>query len=109
MAGKAYLADAHRLEVMAEPRRRASSTCCGKGAAGRRPGGELGVAQPNVSKHLRVLRDAGLVTVRPDGQRRWYRLRPEPLVELDAWLAPYRRLWTRRLDDLEAHLDEMED
>ena len=70
---------------------------------------ELGVAQPNVSKHLRVLREAGLVTVRPDGARRWYRVRPEPLMELDAWLAPYRRLWTSALDDLEAHLDEMED
>ena len=70
---------------------------------------ELGVAQPNVSKHLRVLRDAGLVTVRPDGARRWYRVRPQPLAELDAWLAPYRRLWTSALDDLEAHLDDMED
>jgi len=69
----------------------------------------LGLAQPNVSKHLRVLREAGLVTVRPDGTRRWYRVRAQPLVELDAWLAPYRRLWTSALDDLEAHLDEMED
>jgi DNA-binding transcriptional ArsR family regulator len=69
----------------------------------------LHLSQPNVSKHLRVLRDAGMVTVRPDGRRRLYGLRVEPLVELDAWLAPYRRLWTRSLDALEAHLDEMED
>ena len=69
----------------------------------------LGLAQPNVSKHLRVLREAGLVTVRPDGPRRWYRVRAQPLVELDAWLAPYRRLWSSALDDLDAHLDDMED
>jgi DNA-binding transcriptional ArsR family regulator len=69
----------------------------------------LHLSQPNVSKHLRVLRDAGMVTVRPDGRRRLYGLRVEPLVELDSWLAPYRQLWTRQLDALEAHLDEMED
>ena len=69
----------------------------------------LGLSQPGVSKHLRVLREAGLVSVRPDGRRRWYGLRPEPLAELDAWLAPYRELWDRRLDALERHLDEMED
>ncbi|MFZ1154593.1 MAG: metalloregulator ArsR/SmtB family transcription factor [Solirubrobacteraceae bacterium] len=66
---------------------------------------ELGVSQPAVSKHLRVLKEAGLVEVRPDAQRRLYRIRTEPLVELDAWLAPYRRLWTRRLDRLEDHLE----
>ena len=70
---------------------------------------ELGLAQPSVSKHLRVLRTAGLVRVRPDAQRRWYSVRPEPLVELEAWLAPYRRLWSDRLDALERHLDAMED
>jgi DNA-binding transcriptional ArsR family regulator len=69
----------------------------------------LGLSQPGVSKHLRVLREAGLVSVRPDGRRRWYGLRPEPLAELDAWLAPYRELWDGRLDALERHLDEMED
>jgi DNA-binding transcriptional ArsR family regulator len=69
----------------------------------------LGLSQPGVSKHLRVLREAGLVRVRPEGRRRWYGLRPEPLAELDAWLAPYRELWGGRLDDLERHLDEMED
>ena len=71
--------------------------------------GELGVAQPTVSKHLRVMREAGLVTVRGDAQRRWYRLRPEALIELDAWLAPYRQAWAGRLDELERHLDDMED
>lgn len=69
----------------------------------------VGLSQPAVSKHLRVLREAGLVTVRPDGQRRWYAVNPDPLAELDAWLEPYRRLWTRRLDDLERHLDESAD
>jgi DNA-binding transcriptional ArsR family regulator len=67
------------------------------------------LSQPGVSKHLRVLRDAGLVAVRADAQRRFYGLRPEPLAEVDAWLTPYRRLWSRRLDDLERHLDEQED
>lgn len=66
----------------------------------------LDLSQPGVSKHLRVLRDAGLVEVRPDAQRRLYRLRPEPLSEVDEWLAPYRRLWTRALDDLDRHLEE---
>ncbi|MGH8903646.1 MAG: ArsR/SmtB family transcription factor [Egibacteraceae bacterium] len=69
----------------------------------------LGLSQPGTSKHLRVLREAGLVRVRQDAQRRWYELRPEPLVEVDAWLAPYRRLWADRLDALERHLDAMPD
>ena len=64
----------------------------------------LTLSQPGVSKHLRVLRDAGLVEVRTDAQRRLYGLRPEPLTEVDAWLAPYRSLWARRLDALENHL-----
>ena len=68
-----------------------------------------GLSQPAVSKHLRVLRTAGLVTVRSDAQRRLYRIRLEPLREMDEWLAPYREQWERRLDDLERHLDEMED
>ena len=66
----------------------------------------LALPQPGVSKHLRVLREAGLVRVRPEAQKRWYGLRPEPLAELDAWLAPYRRLWAGRLDALELHLDD---
>jgi DNA-binding transcriptional ArsR family regulator len=68
----------------------------------------LDISQPGVSKHLRVLRDAGLVEVRTDAQRRLYRVRPEPLAEVDAWLAPYRRLWANRLDALERHLDDTE-
>jgi DNA-binding transcriptional ArsR family regulator len=75
-----------------------------------RPVGELverlGISQPGVSKHLRVLREAGLVTVRADAQRRWYELDPQPLADVDAWLEPYRRLWGARLDALERHLDE---
>jgi len=69
----------------------------------------LGVSQPAVSKHLRVLREAGLVTARSDAQRRLYRLRPEPLRAIDEWLAPYRRLWSASLDALERHLDAMPD
>src|SRR5918997_5008231 len=66
----------------------------------------LRISQPGVSKHLRVLREAGLVRVRRDGRRRWYGLEAEPLAELDAWLAPYRKHWSGRLDALERHLDE---
>lgn len=68
--------------------------------------GELGISQPGVSKHLRVLREAGLVDARVDAQRRLYALRPEPLAEVDAWLAPYRAFWSGRLDALERHLDD---
>jgi DNA-binding transcriptional ArsR family regulator len=70
---------------------------------------ELAVSQPAVSKHLRVLRDAGLVEVRSDAQRRLYRVRAEPLRAIDDWLAPYRAQWASRLDDLERHLDDMDD
>ncbi len=69
----------------------------------------LGLTQPATSKHLRVLRDAGLVRVEVDGPRRRYHLRPEPLAELDAWLAPYRWMWSGRLDVLGVHLDTMDD
>ncbi len=76
-----------------------------------RPVGELvealGLSQPAVSRHLRLLREAGLVAARVDAQRRLYRLRPQSLQELDAWLEPYRLLWSGRLDDLEMHLNEM--
>jgi DNA-binding transcriptional ArsR family regulator len=93
--------------VLAEPSRR---TILDLLRQGERPVGELveqlGLTQPAVSKHLRVLREAGLVDVRRDAQRRLYRLRPEPLAEVDAWLAPYRRLWKRSLDALEKHLEE---
>jgi DNA-binding transcriptional ArsR family regulator len=74
-----------------------------------RPVGELaervGLSQPGTSKHLRVLREAGLVRVRQEAQRRVYELEPGPLAELDMWLAPYRRLWIEPLDALERHLD----
>lgn len=66
----------------------------------------LGISQPATSKHLRVLREAGLVVARPEAQRRVYELRGAPLAELDAWLAPYRSFWSDRLDALERHLDE---
>jgi DNA-binding transcriptional ArsR family regulator len=69
---------------------------------------ELRLSQPSVSKHLRVLREAGCVESRIDGQRRLYRLRPEPLMELDAWLVPFRRFWSKHVDALERHLDKME-
>jgi DNA-binding transcriptional ArsR family regulator len=95
------------LEVLAEPRRRAILEVL---RDGERPVGALvgalGLSQPAVSKHLRVLRDAGLVEARVDAQRRLYRIRPEPLADLDAWLTGYRRLWTTHLDRLEDHLDQ---
>ena len=69
---------------------------------------ELGMSQPAVSKHLRVLRDAGFVDVTVDAQRRLYRLNPEPLQELEAWLAPFRRLWSAHVDALERHLARMD-
>jgi DNA-binding transcriptional ArsR family regulator len=94
------------LEVIADPTRRRILDAV---RAGERSVGELvdvvGMHQPGVSRHLRVLRDAGLVEVRPDGQRRLYRLRPEPLRELDAWLEPYRAELAARLDSLEHHLE----
>jgi DNA-binding transcriptional ArsR family regulator len=98
------------LDVLAEPNRRRILDLVRDAP---RPVGEIvaaiGLTQPGTSKHLRVLREAGLVEVRPDGRRRLYALRPEPLAELDAWLEPYRRLWATRLDALERHLDERED
>jgi DNA-binding transcriptional ArsR family regulator len=68
----------------------------------------LGLTQPLTSKHLRVLRDAGLVTVRVDGPRRWYGVRPEPLAELHDWLSPYRWMWEASLDRLGEHLDRID-
>ena len=69
----------------------------------------LGISQPGVSKQLRLLREAGLVTVRQDAQRRWYELRPEPLAEIDAWLEPYRTLWAARYDRLESLLADLQE
>jgi DNA-binding transcriptional ArsR family regulator len=68
----------------------------------------LKMSQPLISKHLRVLREVGLVRVRVDAQRRWYELRPEPLAEIDSWLASYRHLWEARYDRLDALLDELQ-
>jgi DNA-binding transcriptional ArsR family regulator len=70
---------------------------------------QLRMPQPTISKHLRVLREAGFVESTVDAQRRLYRLRPEPLQELDAWLAPFRRFWSAHVDALERHLDRMDD
>jgi DNA-binding transcriptional ArsR family regulator len=98
------------LESLAEPNRRRIVEAL---RAGERPVGDLvaalGLAQPSVSKHLKTLRAAGVVTVRADAQRRLYRLCPEPLRELDAWLQPFRELWADRLDALERHLDTLPD
>jgi DNA-binding transcriptional ArsR family regulator len=95
------------FEVVAEPARRALLDAL---VAGPRPVGDLaaaaGLSQPNTSRHLRILREAGLVASRPDGQRRLYELRPERLLALDRWLTPYRELWRSSLDALERHLDE---
>jgi DNA-binding transcriptional ArsR family regulator len=94
------------LQALSEPHRMAILSML---ADGERPAGDfvdaLPIAQPTVSKHLSVLREAGLVTVRKDAQRRMYSLNPKPLAELDAWLAWYRVFWTGKLDALEAHLD----
>ena len=68
----------------------------------------IGISQPGISKQLRVLREAGLVRVRQDAQRRWYELRPETLIEIDAWLEPYRELWNQRFDRLETYLQELQ-
>ncbi len=68
--------------------------------------GDLSISQPGVSKHLRVLREAGLVDARVEAQRRVYRLRPEPLAEVEAWIAPFRELWSKSLDSLEAHISD---
>lgn len=96
------------FEVIAEPNRRRILELLGEGE---RPVGDLvgrlKVSQPAVSKHLRILRQAGLVDVRSDGQRRLYRVRSEPLREMYEWLHQYRRLWESRLDKLEQHLDTM--
>jgi DNA-binding transcriptional ArsR family regulator len=95
--------------IVAEPNRRAILSLL---LASERSVGELErvlrLSQPSVSKHLRVLRDAGFVSSRIEAQRRLYRLRPEPLMELDAWLAPFRRFWSKHIDALEQHLDKME-
>lgn len=95
------------IEVLAEPSRR---QILDQLRSGEQPVKllveHLAMSQPAVSKHLRVLREAGLVAARPDGQRRLYRLRLEPLLELDSWLEPYRQMWRESLDRLEQQLDQ---
>lgn len=94
------------FETLAEPSRRRILALL---LEGERSAGELvealHMSQPAVSKHLKVLREAGFAEVRADAQRRLYRLRPEPLAEIDAWLQPFRRYWAGKLDDLERYLD----
>jgi DNA-binding transcriptional ArsR family regulator len=97
------------FEIIAEPNRRAIlnllvSSQQSVGEIERR----LRMPQPTVSKHLRVLREAGFVESTVDAQRRLYRLRPEPLQEVDDWLAPFRRFWSAHVDALERHLDRMD-
>jgi DNA-binding transcriptional ArsR family regulator len=98
------------FDVVAEPNRRRILDLL---SGSERPVGELverlELSQPAVSKHLRVLREAGLVEVRSDAQRRLYSVCPEPLRAIDDWLSPYRRIWAERLDDLERHLTTMSD
>jgi len=94
--------------IIAEPSRRAILNLL---ASSERSVGEierrLRVPQTSVSKHLRVLREAGFVESRVEAQRRVYRIRPEPFMEVDAWLAPFRRFWTAHVDALERHLDRI--
>jgi DNA-binding transcriptional ArsR family regulator len=98
MSAYAALAEPHRRRILDLLR------------GGERPAGELGenlgLSQPGVSKHLKVLRDVGLVVVRAEGKQRLYALRPEPLAEVDQWLEPYRAFWSKRLDTLERYLEE---
>ncbi len=97
------------FEIIAEPNRRAILSLL---VSSQQSVGEierqLRMSQPTVSKHLRVLREAGFVESTVDAQRRLYRLKPEPLQEFDAWLAPFRRFWSAHVDALERHLDRME-
>ena len=97
------------FEIIAEPNRRAILSLL---ASAEQSVGEierqLHMTQPTVSKHLRVLREAGFVEATVDAQRRLYRLKPESLRELEAWLAPFRRFWSTHIDALERHLDRLE-
>src|SRR6195256_7105958 len=97
------------FEIIAEPTRRAilSLLVSSQQSVGEIER-ELGMTQPTVSKHLRVLREGGFVESTVDAQRRLYRLKPESLQELDAWLAPFRRFWSAHVDALERHLDRMD-
>jgi DNA-binding transcriptional ArsR family regulator len=97
------------FEVIAEPNRRAIlSLLAGSEQSVGEIERQLRMTQPTVSKHLRVLRETGFVEATVDRQRRLYRLRAEPLQEVDAWLAPFRRFWSAHLDALESHLDRLD-
>ncbi len=95
--------------IVAEPHRRAILSLL---LSSERSAGDieraLGMSQPSASKHLRVLREAGFVEARIEAQRRVYRLRPEPLMELDEWIGPFRRFWATHVDALERHLDRID-
>jgi DNA-binding transcriptional ArsR family regulator len=110
LVSKSLVSKSLVFEVLAEPNRRLILDLLRERE---RPVSDLvehlRVSQPAVSKHLRTLRDAGLVASRVDAQRRLYRVQPGPLRQLDDWLAPYRAMWTSHLDTLERHLDEMGD
>src|SRR5579871_1858581 len=97
------------FEILAEPNRRAILSLL---VSAQRSVGDierrLHMPQPTVSKHLRVLREAGFVESTVDAQRRLYRLKPEPFREMETWLAPFRRFWSAHVDALERHLDRME-
>ena len=97
------------FEIIAEPNRRAILSLL---VSSQQSVGEierqLRMSQPTVSKHLRVLRDAGFVESTVDAQRRLYRLKPEPFQEMDEWMAPFRRFWSAHVDALERHLDRMD-
>ena len=97
------------FEIIAEPNRRAILSLL---ASSQQSVGEIArqlhMSQPMVSKHLRVLREAGFVEATVDAQRRLYRLKPEPFQEVDAWLAQFRRFWSAHVDALERHLDHMD-
>src|SRR6201993_53890 len=97
------------FEIIAEPNRRAIlSLLVSSEQSVSALEQQLRMSQPTVSKHLRVLREAGFVESTVDAQRRLYRLRPQPLQEVDMWLAPFRRFWSAHVDALERHLDRMD-
>jgi DNA-binding transcriptional ArsR family regulator len=97
------------FDIIAEPNRRAILTLLvWSEQSVREIERQLRMSQPTVSKHLRVLREAGVVESTVDAQRRVYRLKPEPLQEVDAWLAPFRRLWSAHVDELERYLDRID-
>jgi DNA-binding transcriptional ArsR family regulator len=103
----------HAFDVLGDPVRRRilELLAAGEQSSGAITGvirSEFGISQPAVSQHLRVLREAGFVESTVDAQRRLYRLKPEPLQEIDAWLAQFRRFWSAHVDALERHLDRMD-